>query len=421
MENKENFDLMEHNEKLNQVRSDFPFLKNKINGKEIIYLDSGATSQKPIDVIDGVSDFIKNSYANPHRGSYSLSAMATQRFEDVREKTRKFIGANSFREIVFTKNSTESFNLLAYSYGLEKLKEGDEIVISIAEHHANLVPWQYVAKKTKAKLAYMYTDEDGRILESEYKKITKNAKIVSVTHVSNVSGVINDLKKIAKIAHEVGAIFIADGSQAVPHMRVDVKDLEVDAYIFTGHKMLSFGGVGVLYCKEKILEEMKPFLYGGDMIEYVTEQETTFNDIPYKFEAGTPALESVISLGLAMDYIDKIGYDFIEKQDRILSHHLINRLKELPYIKIIGSLNPDYRTGLVTFTMDDVHSHDVSSVLDSYGVCVRSGHHCAQPFGKYCKAQSSTRISTYFYNTVEEIDEAIEALKKVRGVLGYGT
>lgn len=418
-ENKFNENIT-HEEKAKIIREDFPILLEKVNGVSIAYLDSAATSQKPNYVIEKVTDFIKTSYSNPHRGSYNLSYKSTSEYEAVRDKVKKFINAKRREEIIFTKNATESFNLLAYSYGLNFLKENDEIVISIAEHHANLVTWQYVCKKTGAKLVYLYTDEEGKIKDSELEKITEKTKIVSINHVSNVSGYKNDLKKIIEIAHSKNALFFADGSQAVPHFKVDVMDLDVDAYIFTGHKMLAFGGVGVLYCKKDILDKMPPFLYGGDMIEYVSEQETTFNELPTKFEAGTPNLEGVISLGASIDYINNIGYQFIEKQDEILTKHLIEGLLEIEHVNIIGTKNPKDKVGLVTFTLDDVHSHDVASILDRFGICVRSGHHCAQPFGAYCKSNSTTRISTYFYNTIEEIDRALEAIKKVRGYLGYG-
>lgn len=409
------FDMDSHLRKLEEVRNDFPFLNNKAIGK-FAYLDSGATSQKPIQVIDGVSDFVKYSYANPHRGSYKLSQMATSAFEETRFKVKKLINAGSPYDIVFTKNSTEAFNLLAYSYALDKLKKGDKIVITIAEHHANLVTWQYVSEKTGAELVYLYVDEDGSIRESELSKIDTNTKILSVNHVSNVSGFVNDVRKLSENAHRIGAKFFVDGSQAVPHFKVDVEEINPDAYVFTGHKMMAYGGVGVLCAKHELLENMKPFLYGGDMIEYVEEHNTTFNEVPYKFEAGTPALESVISLSLAIDYIKKVGYEFIERQDTLLIKYLLERLKELPYIKIIGSSDYTKRSGLVSFTFDGVHSHDVSSILDMNGVGVRSGHHCAQPYGRYCDANSSTRISVYLYNNFEEIDMAIDALKKVREV-----
>ena len=414
--NNSEFNIDIHNQKLIRVRSDFPFLSANDGYKYNAYLDSAATSQKPNYVIDGVSNFLKTSYANPHRGSYKRSVKSTNAYEETRAKVKKLIEAGKEYEVVFTKNSTEAFNILAYSYALDNLKEGDNIVITIAEHHANLVTWQFVTKKTGAKLIYMYVNEDGSIKDEELEKIDNNTKILSVNHVSNVSGYINDVKKLSELSKKVGARFFVDGSQAVPHFKVNVDRINPDAYIFTGHKMFAYTGVGVLCAKKELLKKMKPFLYGGDMIEYVEEQETTFKEIPYIFEAGTPALESVISLSLAIDYINEVGYDFIVKQDEILTEYIISKLKELPYIKIIGSLNPKERCGLVSFSFDNVHSHDVASILDMNNVSVRSGHHCAQPYGKYCNANSSTRISYYLYNNKKDIDMAVSALMKVREV-----
>lgn len=400
-------------------RDDFPLLKRDYYGKKLVYLDSAATAQKPQAVIDAVNEYLINSYANPHRGAYRLAQEATDQYEGVRRKVAAFINAGEKENIVFTRNSTEALNMVAFSYCRKIIKEGDEIVISIAEHHANLVPWQNLAKDKGAKLIYLYIDEDGKIPERELDKITDKTKIVSINHVSNVTGKINPIKEIARLAHLKGAIVISDGSQAVPHFRVDVKDLDVDFYAFTGHKLMSLTGVGVLYGKKELLEEMDPFLLGGDMIEYVEEQKTTYNIVPYRFEAGTPQSEAVISLGAAIDYIEKIGYDYIEKKDRELTEYLLERLDEINHINIIAGKGRD-RTGLVTFTVDDVHSHDVSWILDSQGVCVRSGHHCAQPLMKYIKSMSSTRVSLYFYNNKEDIDTFIGALKRVRRLMGYG-
>lgn len=400
-------------------REDFPELSRDYYGMKLTYLDSAATALKPNKVIKAVTDYVTHSYANPHRGAYRLSQEATSLYEGARDKVANLIGASNKDTIVFTGNSTGSLNLVANSYGLKFLKEGDEVLITIAEHHANLVPWQRVCEKTKATLKYMYIDEEGRIPEEEFKKITEKTKIVSINHVSNVTGRINPVKKIAKLAHEKGAILICDGSQAVPHFKVDVEDLDVDFYAFTGHKLMSFTGIGVLYGKKELLESMDPFLLGGDMIEYVEEQKTSYNTVPHKFEAGTPSSEAAVSLGAAIDYINEITYDYIKSKDKELTEYLISQIETVPHINIVGGKGID-RTGLVTFTVDDVHSHDVGWILDSKGVCVRSGHHCAQPLMKYVNIPSSTRVSLYFYNTKSDIDTFITALKGVRRLMGYG-
>lgn len=401
-------------------KPDFPIFEQLNHGHPLVYLDSGATAQKAQAVIDAVTNYITTSYANPHRGAYTLSQKATSRYEAVREKVRQFIGARKLSEVIFVKNSTEALNLIARSYAETHLKEGDEIVISIAEHHANLIPWQRAAEKTGAKLIYMYIDEKGALPEEELKKITDNTKIVAVTHVSNVTGHVNDLKRIAKIAHEHGAVVVADGSQAVPHMRVDVKDLDVDFYTFTGHKIMALTGAGVLYGKEALLEDMEPFLLGGDMIEYVEEQKTTFNMLPYKFEAGTPLSEAIVSLGAAIDYIEGVGYEAIRGIDEDLTGYLLEELKKVPHVRVIGGSSTKDRAGIVAFTLDGVHSHDVAHILDSRGICVRAGHHCAQPLAKYCGAGSSTRVSFWLYNTREDCDALIAQLKRVRRLMGLG-
>ena len=403
-----------------RLKEDFPIFNELINGKPLVYLDSGATAQKPQAVIDAVTDYITTSYANPHRGAYTLSQKATVAFEGVREKVRDFIGAKKLAEVVFVKNSTEALNLLARSYGETHLKPGYEVVLSIAEHHANLIPWQRACEKSGAKLVYMYIDEDGSLPAEELKKITDRTKIVTVTHVSNVTGHVNDVKAIAEIAHAHGAVIVVDGSQAVPHMKVDVQDLGVDFYTFTGHKIMSLTGAGVLYGREELLDDMEPFLLGGDMIEYVEEQKTTYNTLPYKFEAGTPLSEAIISLGAAIDYIEAIGYEEIQAIDEDLTEYLMEQLKEIPYIKILGGNQTKNRAGIVAFSVDDVHSHDVAHILDSKGIAVRAGHHCAQPLARYCKTLSTTRVSVWFYNTRDDIDILIKELKRVRRLMGYG-
>ena len=355
--------------KENNIKKDFPLLENS----NIIYLDSGATTQKPLKVINAVDEFYKKYNANPHRGAYSLSVEATEIYEDTRTKIAKFINAKHREEIIFSKNATESLNLIAYSYGLENLKEDDEVVISIMEHHSNLVPWQKVTKKTGAKLKYMYINDEFELKDEEIEeKITDKTKIVGITHVSNVLGTINNVKKIIEYAHKKGAIVIVDASQSIPHMKIDVQELDADFLVFSGHKMLAPLGIGVLYGKKEILEKMTPFLMGGDMIEYVYEQETTFAMLPNKFEAGTQNVEGVIGLGAAIDYIENIGYDKIQQIESEVVSYAMQELKKLDYLTVYATPNKENHSSVISFNINGVHPHDVASILDSKGVCVRS-------------------------------------------------
>ncbi len=392
-----------------KYKQDFPILNNK----DIVYLDSGATTQKPQYVLEKVDEFYEKYNANPHRGAYSLSMEATEVYENVRDKIAKFINAEHREEIIFSKNATESLNLVAYSYGLENVKENDEIVISIMEHHSNLVPWQKVAKTTGAKLKYMYLDENFEISDEEIEsKITENTKIVGITHVSNVLGTINNVKKIIDIAHKKGAIVIVDASQSIPHKRIDVQDLNCDFLAFSGHKMLAPLGIGVLYGKKELLNKMTPFLMGGDMIEYVYEQETSFATLPNKFEAGTQNVGGVVGLGAAIDYIEKIGYENIEKQEKEVVTYAIQELKKLEYLDLYLTSNLENHSGVISFNIKGVHPHDIASILDSQNVCVRSGNHCAQPLMRYLGIDSTCRASFYFYNTKEDVDALVNALNK---------
>ena len=355
--------------KENNIKKDFPLLENS----NITYLDSGATTQKPLKVINAVDEFYKKYNANPHRGAYSLSVEATEIYEDTRTKIAKFINAKHREEIIFSKNATESLNLIAYSYGLENLKKDDEVVISIMEHHSNLVPWQKVTKKTGAKLKYMYINDEFELTDKEIEeKITDKTKIVGITHVSNVLGTINNVKKIIEYAHKKGAIVIVDASQSIPHMKIDVQELDADFLVFSGHKMLAPLGIGVLYGKKEILEKMTPFLMGGDMIEYVYEQETTFAMLPNKFEAGTQNVEGVIGLGAAIDYIENIGYDKIQQIESEVVSYAMQELKKLDYLTVYATPNKENHSSVISFNINGVHPHDVASILDSKGVCVRS-------------------------------------------------
>ena len=390
-------------------KNDFQLLNNK----NIIYLDSGATTQKPKEVIDAIKKFYEDYNANPHRGAYTLSMEATEIYENTRTKISKFINSRYREEIIFTKNATEALNLIAYSYGMDNVKENDEIVLSIMEHHSNLVPWQKVAKTKGAKLNYMYINENFELSDEEIEsKITKKTKIVGITHVSNVLGTINNVKKIIKYAHKNGAVVVMDASQSIPHMKEDVQDLDCDFLVFSGHKLLAPLGIGVLYGKKEILNKMNPFLMGGDMIEYVYEQETTFAPLPNKFEAGTQNVEGVIGLGAAIDYIEKIGYEEIKKIEEEVVTYAMQELSKLDYLTLYVTKNKENHSGVISFNIKGVHPHDVASILDSEGVCVRSGNHCAQPLLRYMGIDSTCRASFYFYNTKEDVDKLVQALNK---------
>ena len=392
-----------------EIKKDFPILEDR----EIAYLDSGATTQKPIQVIKAVKEFYEKYNANPHRGAYTLSMEATEIYEDTRTKIAKFINAKHREEIIFSKNATESLNLIAYSYGIDNLKKDDEVVISIMEHHSNLVPWQKVTKATGSKLNYMYINEDFELSDEEIEnKITDKTKIVGITHVSNVLGTINNVKKIIKYAHKKGAVVIVDASQSIPHMEIDVQDLDADFLVFSGHKMLAPLGIGVLYGKREILNKMNPFLMGGDMIEYVYEQETTFAPLPNKFEAGTQNVEGVIGLGAAIDYIEKLGYDKIQEIEKEVLSYARQELSKLEYLTLYLTPNEEKHSGVISFNINGVHPHDVASILDSEGVCVRSGNHCAQPLMRFLGIDSTCRASFYFYNTKEDVDRLVKALNK---------
>ena len=394
---------------MNTIKKDFPLLENE----NITYLDSGATTQKPIQVIKAVEEFYQKYNANPHRGAYSLSVEATEQYENTRTKIAKFINARHREEIIFSKNATESLNLIAYSYGMDNLKKDDEVVISIMEHHSNLVPWQYVTKKTGSNLKYMYINNEYEISKEEIEsKITENTKIVGITHVSNVLGTINNVKEIIKYAHKKGAIVIVDASQSIPHMKIDVQDLNADFLVFSGHKMLAPLGIGVLYGKREILNQMNPFIMGGDMIEYVYEQETTYAPLPNKFEAGTQNVEGVIGLGAAIDYIENLGYENIEQIETKLVKYARSELSKLEFLDIYMTPNESNHSSVISFNIKGVHPHDVASILDSEGVCVRSGNHCAQPLLRYLGFDSTCRASFYIYNTQEDVDNLVKALIK---------
>ena len=391
------------------IKKDFPLLENR----NITYLDSGATTQKPIQVINAIEEFYKKNNANPHRGAYTLSIEATEAYESTRQKIAKFINAKHPEEIIFSKNATESLNLIAYSYGMNNLKKDDEVVISIMEHHSNLVPWQKVTKATESKLNYMYINEEFELSDEEIEtKITDRTKIVGIAHVSNVLGTINNVKKIIKYAHKKGAIVIVDASQSIPHMKIDVQDLDADFLVFSGHKMLAPLGIGVLHGKREILNKMTPFLMGGDMIEYVYEQETTFAPLPNKFEAGTQNVEGVIGLGAAIDYINSIGIENIKKAEKEVVTYARQELSKLDYLTLYMTPHNDKHSSVISFNIKGIHPHDIASILDTEGVCVRSGNHCAQPLMRFLGIDSTCRASFSFYNDKEDVDKLIKALDK---------
>ena len=394
---------------IEEIKKDFPIFENK----NIAYLDSGATTQKPRYVLDKINEYYEKSNANPHRGAYSLSVEATELYEGARAKIANFINAKYSEEIIFSKNASESLNLVAYSYGLDNLSEGDEVVLSIMEHHSNLVPWQMVTKKTKSTLKYMYINKDFELSKEEIEsKITDKTKIVAITQVSNVLGTINNVKEIIKYAHKKGAKVLVDASQSIPHMKVDVRDLDADFLAFSGHKMLAPLGIGVLYGKREILNKMNPFLMGGDMIEYVYEQNTKFAPLPNKFEAGTQNVEGVVGLSAAIDYIEKIGYEEIDKIEKEVVSYAIDELSKLDFLTIYMTPNRENHSSVISFNINGVHPHDVASILDSENVCVRSGNHCAQPLMRFLGIDSTCRASFYFYNTKEDVDRLVKALNK---------
>ena len=402
-----------------EFRRDFPLLNQTMNGRPIVYLDNGATTQKPESMIQAMCGYYGGCNANPHRGAYALSIEATDIYENTRERARRFINAPKAEEIIFTKNATEALNLVAYSYGRTKLGPGDEILLTIAEHHSNLVPWQEAAKATGAKLNYIYLEPDGNLSQKDIEtKITPRTKVVAVTHVSNVLGLVNPVRDIADRAHDAGAVVVVDGAQSVAHMAVDVQALGADFFAFSGHKMLSPMGIGVLYGRRELLSAMPPFLTGGDMIEYVSEQETTFAELPAKFEAGTQNVGGAAGLTAAIDYLEKLGFDRIAAIEQELLDYALPQLKALPYVELYGCDTTQHnKTGIITFNVKDVHPHDVSTILDAEGVAVRGGHHCAQPLMTYLRQNATCRASFYFYNTKDDVDRWIAALKKVREVM----
>ena len=397
------------------VRKDFPILTERT-----AYLDNAATTQKPRCVIEAVKRFYEEENANPLRGLYELSAAATQEYEDAREAVQGFIGASFPEEIIFTRNTTESLNLIAYSWALNNLGPGDGILTSVEEHHSNLLPWQMAAKKTGASLYYLEPDREGRISGEAFRAALKpGTKLAAVTQVSNVLGAENDIRLFAEIAHEAGAVFVCDGAQSVPHMKVDVRELDVDFLAFSGHKMLGPMGIGVLYGKKALLEEMDPFLRGGEMICSVSLDGASWAQLPAKFEAGTVNAAGAAGLHAAIRYYEKLGWDRITEAERELTRYAIEGMKKIPFVKILGSPDPERHNAIVTFTVEGVHPHDIAAIMDEDHICVRAGHHCAQPLMNFLGVSSSARASFAFYNTKEEIDRFLVCLGSLRRRMGY--
>ena len=408
-------------ERVNEIRSEFPYLNEEKMGRKIVYFDNGATSQKPQCVIDALSNYYSYQNANPHRGAHYLGMLATDLYEDARKTTKEFLNAKSENEVIFVRNTTEALNLIAYSYGLDKLNPGDEILISIVEHHSNLVTWQFVAQKTGAVLKYVYLNDKNEIDMDSYKAaLSEKTKVVALAGASNTVGGVIDVKEVVRLAHEVGAVVSLDCAQLAPHVVMDVQDWDVDFLSFSGHKMYAPMGIGVLYGKYEILDSMVPYMYGGDMIEYVYEQNTTFAPVPARFEAGTQNVGGAVALPEAIRFIQRVGIDNIHEHELALTDYCYKKMAELDFVEIY-STDSYLRSPLIDFNIKDIHSHDVSTVLDTYDIAIRTGHHCAMPLHTHLKLNSTCRVSFAVYNTFEEIDLFIDKLKEVRKVMGYGS
>ena len=398
-------------------RSDFPLIVNSSTA----YLDNAATAQRPQCVIDAESDFYLRHNANPMRGLYELSIEATDIYENARETVRKFIGAASTEEVVFTRNTTESLNLVAYSYGLTHVKAGDEVLVSIMEHHSDLLPWQMVCRQTGAKLRFIDCEPDGSVdLNKVDELITDKTKIVAMTQVSNVLGRQYPVREVAKLAHAKGAVMVVDGAQSTPHMPVNVQELGADFFAFSGHKVFGPMGIGVLYGRRDLLDAMPPFLSGGEMIESVTRESAVYAELPHKFEAGTVNAAGAAGLKAALDYVSSIGFDELMRREHALTERAFNAVRNIPHVQVLGSDKAEEHTGIVTFVVDGVHPHDISEILSSDGIAVRAGHHCAQPLLKHLGHLSTTRASLAFYNTEDEVDRFVASLSTIRERMGYG-
>ncbi|PZE21438.1 cysteine desulfurase [Paenibacillus xerothermodurans] len=401
-----------------EIRQLFPILQQEVNGHPLVYLDSAASSQKPVSVIEAIKHYYETDNANVHRGVHTLGSRATDAYEGAREKVAKFINAKSTEEIIFTRGTTSALNLVAAGYARSVCGEGDEIVITAMEHHSNLIPWQQTAKATGATLKYIPLQEDGSIsLADAERTITERTKVVSVTYVSNVLGVVNPIKEIAAIAHRHGAKMVVDGAQSTPHLQVDVQDLDCDFYAFSGHKMCGPTGIGALYGKKSLLQEMEPVEFGGEMIDHVDLYDSTWKDLPWKFEGGTPIIAGAVGLGAAIDFLQSIGMEEIDRHERQLAAYAMDRMSQIEGLEIYGPRTG--RAGLITFNLGDVHAHDVATVLDTDGIAIRAGHHCCQPLMRILNASSTARASFYLYNTEEEVDKLVASLQKTKEYFGH--
>lgn len=396
-----------------KIRKDFPILDQIVNDEPLVYLDNAATTQKPKAVLEAVNRYYQEDNANVHRGVHTLAERATASYEAARETVRRFINASSTKEVLFTRGTTTGLNWIG-RFAEEILEEGDEVLISIMEHHSNILPWQEACRKAGAKLVYVYLKDGGLDLEDFRKKLTDRTKFVSITHASNVLGVINPVQEIAQLAHEKGAIVVVDGAQSVPHMKIDVQKLDADFFVFSGHKMAGPTGIGVLYGKEQYLNQMSPVEFGGEMIDFVYEQSATWKELPWKFEAGTPNMAGAIGLAAAIDYLEAIGMDAIERHEQDLIAYVFPKLQAIEGLKIYGSQDLAKRSGVISFNLGDLHPHDLATALDYEGVAVRAGHHCAQPLIQYLEVPATARASFYLYNTKEDCDKLVEALIKTK-------
>jgi cysteine desulfurase/selenocysteine lyase len=397
------------------IKNDFPVFKRRVNGKPLIYLDNAATSQKPESVINSIDNYYRNHNSNIHRGVHTLSYESTVMYEDAHKKVAELIGAEDWRNIIFTRNATESINLLAYGWGLHNLKEGDEILITIMEHHSNIVPWQMLRDLKGIKINVLGVDEKGNLkLDDLPGLLSERTKLVSVIHASNVLGTVNPVKYITQEAKKVGALVLIDAAQSIPHLPIDINDIGCDFLVASGHKMLGPTGIGFIYGRTELLQDMEPFMYGGDMIEKVTIEKTTWNELPWKFEAGTPNIVGGIGLGVAVDYLQNIGLTNIFNHEEELLVYALEKMAEYDWIKIYGHKSDSQSVGVISFNIEGIHPHDVAGMLDEQGIAVRSGHHCAQPLMHELSMDFAARVSFYLYNTKEEIDLCIETLKKVK-------
>jgi cysteine desulfurase/selenocysteine lyase len=404
---------------VNKIRNEFPVLTQMVNGKPLTYLDSAATAQKPRSVLDVLEKYYREDNANVHRGIHELSRRATLAYEGARNRVAEWLGASDPAEVVWTRGTTESINLVAATWGMDQLQEGDEVLLSVMEHHSNIVPWQLVAGRTGARLRYIELDDEGKLRLDELDQLlTSRTRLVALTHVSNALGTVNPVAQIIEAAHAKGALVLLDGAQAVPHMKVDVGELDVDFYAFSSHKMCGPTGTGVLWARKELLEEMSPYQGGGEMIGFVGRDESTWADVPHKFEAGTPNIAGAVGAAAAVDFMEKVGYESIKEHEAGLLRYALNRMKEIPDLSVYGPTELKDRSGVISFALGDAHPHDIATILDSEGVAIRAGHHCAQLVMKHYGVAATTRASFSLYNTTDDVDRLVEGLGVVQSIFG---